>query len=203
MESRAGETREESEAHRKGWKAGLENYERRVKSRDSAVRSWPRIGNQDPDWSKMDRRMGPTDQERARAGKRQRTGKEAGTHEKRRSTSIENCKRFACPADPSCACACSPEGSARSAPQEALEASRREPRRRQNPTPRGPKASPEGSGSLLGARSAPDGLQGCSETAFGRLLGRSWDALGVVLGALGSLPAPPGPLLGVILASRG
>ena len=70
-------------------------------------------------------------------------------------------------------------------------------------TPRGQKGSPEGSGSLLGARSAPGGHQGCSETASGRLLGRSWGALGVVLGPLGSLPAPPGPLLGVIVASRG
>jgi hypothetical protein len=109
---------------------------------------------------------------------------------------LANCKRFACPADPSCACACSPEGSARSAPQEALEASKREPRRRQNPTPRGPKASPEGSGSLLGARSAPDGLQGCSETAFGRLLGRSWGALGVVLGSSWELLGRSRPLLG-------
>ena len=67
----------------------------------------------------------------------------------------------------------------------------------------GQKGSPEGSGSLLGARSAPGGHQGCSETASGRLLGRSWGALGVVLGPLGSLPAPPGPLLGVIVASRG
>ena len=67
----------------------------------------------------------------------------------------------------------------------------------------GQKGSPEGSGSLLGARSAPGGHQGCSETASGRLLGRSWGALGVVLGPLGSLPAPPGPLLGLILASRG
>ena len=34
------------------------------------------------------------------------------------------------------------------------------------------------------------------------LLVASWGALGVVLGPLGPLPSPPGPLLGVILASE-
>ena len=86
------------------------------------------------------------------------------------------------------------------APQEALEASKREPRRGQNPPPRGPKGLPGGLREPLG-RQVPGGHQGCSETASGRLLGRS--CVGVVLGPLGSLPAPPGPLLGVILASRG
>ena len=71
-----------------------------------------------------------------------------------------------------------------------------DPRRRQN-------CFLEASGGLLGARWAPGGRPGRSETASGRLLGRSWrllgrswDAPGASWGRLG----PPGALPG---GSRG
>ena len=62
-----------------------------------------------------------------------------------------------------------------------------------------------------GFKMAPGGLPGASRepklifdsflASVESLLDASWGALGVVLGPLGPLPSPPGPLLGVILAS--
>ena len=54
-----------------------------------------------------------------------------------------------------------------------------------------------------GVSLALGGLQVATKAALRPLLGGSWRALGAVLGSLGPLPGPPGPLLGVILASRG
>ena len=50
---------------------------------------------------------------------------------------------------------------------------------------------------VLGARFAPGGRPGRSETASGRVLGRSWRLLGSSWGRLGALLAPPGAFLGL------
>ena len=116
-------------------------------------------------------------------------GHPGGSRRPKIAQNESNCKRFACPADPSCACACSLEGF------KCLKASKMEPRRANNPPPRRSKCLPEASGGVLGARWAPDGHQGRSETASGRLLGRSWGVLGAVLGSLGDWAGsfwPPG-----------
>ena len=60
-----------------------------------------------------------------------------------------------------------------------------DPRRRQN-------GFLEASGGLLSAKSAPGGRPGRSETASGRLLGRSWRLLGRFWGDLGGSWAAPG-----------
>ena len=78
----------------------------------------------------------------------------------------------------------------------------------QNPLPnRSKKSSPEARKWLQNGSRIPgasreaklifDGFLASVES----LLVASWGALGVVLGPLGPLPSPPGPLLGVILAS--
>ena len=79
-----------------------------------------------------------------------------------------------------------------------LGGSKMDPRRSQNRPPEWPKWPPGGL-RLLGARSAPGGRPGRSETASGRLLGRSWRllapswaALGASWGRLGA----PGAVLG-------
>ena len=72
-------------------------------------------------------------------------------------------------------------------------------------SPGGPKIDPRGGqnaflevfGGLLGGRWGPGGHQGRSETASGRLLGRSWRLLGPSWGRLGALLAPPGAVLGL------
>ena len=82
-------------------------------------------------------------------------------------------------------------------------ASKIDSRREQNRTPRGPKWRPGGLRGLLGARCAPDGRPGRSETACGRLLWPSGRLLGSSWGALGASWGPLGPPGGLPGGSRG
>ena len=91
----------------------------------------------------------------------------------------------------------------RKASQQALKASKMEPRRA--------KLHPRGGQNASRRPSwAPGGPQMATKAALRPLLGGSWGALGAVLGSLGPLPGPPGPLpgppgplLSFMLASRG
>ena len=104
-----------------------------------------------------------------------------------------NCKRFACPADPSCACACSPEGSARRSARSAGSF--------EKGAPEGPKSAPEGAKRpprrAPGASWAPGRPQVATKAALRPPLGGSWGALGGSWGRLGALLAPPGAVLGL------
>ena len=90
-----------------------------------------------------------------------------------------------------CACACASAfalaPAPRKAPQEALEASKREPRRGQNPPPRGPKGLPSW---------APGRPQVATKAALRPPLGGSWGALGALLGSSWDLLGRSRPLLG-------
>ena len=80
----------------------------------------------------------------------------------------------------------------RKASQQALKASKMEPRRAKIH----PRGGQHGSRRPPEASWAPGGPQVATKAALRPLLGGSWGALGAVLGSLGPLPGPPGPLPG-------